>query len=186
MNKGISFCNGEIVGILNAGDSYELHTIEKLVNIYKLNNYNKAVYFGGINKINDTNIILNSFNSNHCDIESLKNKMSIFHTSTFISKSLYNKFGNYLESYKISSDFELLRRYYIQNVSFIDLKIITTNMLVGGVSDKFSSIFIISHEISLIKCNNSFSFKYYIYFFQIFLISSISFLKRKLLNKNNE
>jgi glycosyltransferase involved in cell wall biosynthesis len=182
MNKGISLCNGEIIGILNAGDTYEVNAIECLVNEFKSKGLINAVYYGGINKININNKVIAKLDSSFCDIRLLSSKMSMFHTASFITKFLYDKYGNYLESYKISSDFDLLRRYYKQNVPFIDLRIITTNMLEGGLSEKFSSIFRISHELSLIKCNNIHSFKYFFFYLKISSITILSFLKKKFLH----
>ena len=47
MNKGIAKANGELIGIINADDWYELDAVQNVV--LEFNNTRPAIYHGGLN-----------------------------------------------------------------------------------------------------------------------------------------
>lgn len=180
MNKGISHCNGEIIGLLNAGDTYEPAAIAHVVAVYEANNKKEGVYYGGFNKTKN-GAVMQTFLSENCNVPNIVKMMSLYHTATFISKSLYQDLGVYDSSFKISGDFELLRRFYLKQASFIDIDFVTTNMAGGGISDQFRSIKVFSAESSRIKANGKKNLDYYFDYLYTASIAYLSFLKRRLI-----
>ena len=79
------------------------------------------------------------------------------HPSIFFRKELFVKYGNYNLSYKIGADYELIVRFFLKNsISWKFSGILTTSMLIGGVSSSgLSSYRLISHEIiQALRANN--------------------------------
>lgn len=63
----------------------------------------------------------------------LKHRMAVPHQATFHRRSLFDIHGGFTESYRISSDYELLLRPAIrESMAYIDLEV--THMAAGGVS----------------------------------------------------
>ena len=126
-NKGISLCAGEIIGIINADDWYELDAIEKIVECY----YEPAVLYGNVQywSGNRKDYIFTT------NIAGLKKEMTLNHPAIFIGKSIYEQYGVYDSKYAYAMDYELLLRFYINGVKFIELDSILSNMRLAGVSD---------------------------------------------------
>ena len=86
----------------------------------------------------------------------------------------------YDSSFKISGDFDLLRRFYLKKASFVDINFVTTNMAGGGISDQFGSIKVFSAESSRIKADGKKNLGYYFDYLYTASMAYLSFLKRRL------
>lgn len=128
MNKGIELASGEIIGILNSDDYYEPNALRDIAEAY--DGYDYEIIYGMVRQVlNGQEIMVYLKNHNF-----LENAM-ITHPSCFITKKIYDKFGNYSLRYKYSADYEfMLRIYRNKNVYFHNIYKIITNFSVGGAS----------------------------------------------------
>jgi glycosyltransferase involved in cell wall biosynthesis len=127
MNKGITLAAGELIGILNADDWYEVDSIKKVLGAYR--QYGDAVYYGILRYIeNEKELMLKTTNYQFLDREMLP------HPTCFIPKKIYQKYGGYTLQYPITADYELLARYSSQGVRFVQIDDVLTNFRTGGIT----------------------------------------------------
>lgn len=137
-NKGISNCSGDIIGIINSDDIYYSDTIiSKVVNnILKYNVdslYGDLVYIKNI----DSNNFIRYWKSADFKMNSFKNGFHPPHPTFFVKKKVYENFGNFDISLKISSDFDLMLRFLeVNKISTFYIHEPLVKMLVGGESGK--------------------------------------------------
>jgi hypothetical protein len=80
--------------------------------------------------------------------------MPCAHQGLFINLNLYKKFGLYNVNYKLSSDYEFIKRIIINDIKYKELFIIGGNFYLGGASSSLLSAketFFINIRYS--KCN---------------------------------
>ena len=110
MNKGIKLATGEIIGILNSDDLYELDAIQNSVQCFIAENtdftYGKAYVISKDGKRQGTQIPVDE------DQLKLRTQEALFpHVSLLIRQEVYkHKVGLFDTNYKISSDVELMLR----------------------------------------------------------------------------
>lgn len=129
MNKGIKIANGEIIGILNSDDFYNIETIERVKTIFQENNEIDILH-GNINIIFKDKIVeAKPF----AEKELLNGKMAVLHPSVFIKKNVYKKI-KFNKLNRIASDYEFLLECYIKNYKFKYDRFIYTNFRANGIS----------------------------------------------------
>lgn len=113
MNKGIKRATGEIVGIINADDWYAGDAVESMVSFFMQNDVGLA--YGKILRVleNDTEEIYSNM-----PLESIWYQMPLPHPSVFVRKDLYDKMGGFNVNYRVASDYELMLRFYTEQVKF--------------------------------------------------------------------
>ena len=126
MNKGISLCSGDIVGILNSDDYYVKDAFQIVRSEFE---ENADLIYCDFNFMKQD--ILSRKSSNH---NLLHWTMSVFHPSVFIRKSIYKKYGLFDSSLKISADYKLLQYLYKMKITFKKVNKLTAVMRLGGVS----------------------------------------------------
>jgi glycosyltransferase involved in cell wall biosynthesis len=145
-NKGLSHCTGDVIGILNSDDWYELDTVEKVVSIFQKESVDIVhgdMQFRG----KDDNIC--RFTADHTK---LKSEMTVNHLSIFIKKECYEKWGVFSEQYKYAMDYDLILRFYLSGAKFKYLPEVLVNMSNDGISaQKWSAAF---YETYMIKKKN--------------------------------
>ncbi len=126
-NKGISLCQGEWVGIINADDWYQPDALTLL----DFNN-DAGVLHGNMQnwRGNDKGLV---HISTHKD---MYRTMSIVHPSVFVRKSVYKQYGFFDPDFKLAMDYELLIRFLSKGVFFVSISEVITNFRDGGASDK--------------------------------------------------
>ncbi len=172
MNKGISLCEGDYIGIINSGDKYEPNGLNIINSYLKKNNYD--FIFGSVMKkilrygYRKYRIYWNfDFYSSHS-------------SGFFIKRSSQNKLGNYNLKYKISADYDLFYRMIIKEkmVGIATKK----NEIVGNFksgtsySSKFSFLEHLNEETQIRLDNNQ-------NIFVVILVFTIHFIKN--INKIN-
>lgn len=132
MNKGIEKASGDIIGILNSDDWYEIDTLEKVAKVFE--------------ECVDIDIVtgeLRLVTSNEKNIEIWKNKdiektitkkIPVHHPATFVKKRVYDQIGKFDLKYKLSADYDFICRAYINQKHFIQIDEILVNMRVGGIT----------------------------------------------------
>jgi len=131
MNKGIDIASGQIIGIINSDDYYEVNAVEEIVNAYEADKSNPlSVYYGGTAMVRD-GVINRIAYSNH---EKLEEEM-ITHPSCFVTKQVYEQLGKFDLQYSCVADYDfMIRLKRSGKVSFIPLKKHISNFTMGGMS----------------------------------------------------
>jgi len=129
MNKGIQKATGEIVGIINSDDWYAENVIEEVVQYYEQNEV-ELVYGKVINIYENGREYL----IGKKPIDYIWFQNVIHHPSVFIKKDIYEKFGIFDIKYTISSDYDLLLRFYSKKVRFGYMDEVIAYFRMGGIS----------------------------------------------------
>ena len=151
INFGIKKSNGGYICILNSDDIF--HSNKTINNIKKIISKNKKteVFLGDVayfKKFNYYNLIRFYSSQNFKKWQMMLGLMPP-HPGSIIKKTTYEKYGAYLEDFKIAGDFELfLRLFIIKKVNFKIIKNVVVRMRSGGISGKnFYSYWISTFEI---------------------------------------
>jgi len=151
MNKGINIASGEVIGILNSDDFFENdNIINVVVNAFEKNPTVDLV-FGDLVYVRPDNLnqIVRYYSS--LNFRSWKPRFGWIppHPSTFIKRSVYEKFGVYNVSFKIAADYEFfVRVLQVHKLSFYQIPKVLVRMRVGGVSTSgFKSSYRLTQEI---------------------------------------
>lgn len=126
-NKGIKLATGQIIGIINADDWFELEAVATVVESYKPG----SVLHGNLQYWNQdgSKSLLVMPNAGL-----LPREMTINHPTVFVDRTLYESIGMFDLTYKMAMDYHLLLRLYKAEVPFIYLPITLANMRYGGAS----------------------------------------------------
>ena len=127
MNKGLALVKGELVGIINSDDYYELDAVEKMVEQYEL--HGSGVYYGYERSLKDE--------KEYCIVRKnphFLNETMLAHEATFITNDIYKKIGNFNESYRIVADYDLMLRIKKAEINFFPVNAIISNFRFGGAS----------------------------------------------------
>jgi glycosyltransferase involved in cell wall biosynthesis len=130
MNKGVSLCSGDIIGLINADDWYEIEAILIIANKFITNS--GAILHGSMNIIKENKFYYTAKPA--LNLSSLKKGMIINHPTVFVPSSLYKKYGFFSTDYKIASDWDLMLKFYCRGVNFLFIDIILANFRLGGAS----------------------------------------------------
>lgn len=127
MNKGLRMATGELIGIINSDDWYELDAVETVVKAYE--KYGPAVYHG-IQRTYKFEKELGLQRTNYTRL----NEHMIEHPTCFVPKTIYDKYGKFDESYQYVADYELMLRLRQNGVPFVAVDFILANFREGGAS----------------------------------------------------
>lgn len=137
MNKGISLCIGDVIGIINADDFYEIDALSESVKLL-LGGFSYS--YGDINFIKKYGKV---YKKKPVDLQSLDKKiyqeMVIPHISMLIKRCVYKKIGVFDTEYKIAGDHDFLVRMHVNGIAGKNTNMVIANAYDGGVSKGFSS-----------------------------------------------
>lgn len=127
MNKGINRATGELIGIINSDDWYEADAVQNVVKNYNYNN-ESVIYGAMVNRIGNE--------ISGVDISSYKELYNCMfgHPTAFVPKSIYDKFGFFDESYRISADYDFMLKLFTNKVNFRFINKVIANFRQGGIS----------------------------------------------------
>jgi glycosyltransferase involved in cell wall biosynthesis len=133
INKGISFASNPLVGLIHCGDYYKKNALKTVYDEFLKTK--PDVIYGNIEVIEKVgNKVISRFpTANH---KLLRNKMSVFHPSTFISLKAYKEFGLYNISYRSAADYEFLLRLFINGCVFFYIPQVLAVFRAEGLSSK--------------------------------------------------
>ena len=129
MNKGISRCKGNLIGIVNSDDWYESNTLELAVRNYLGNKY-EVIYGMEKTYIDGQESSLIFFRHEFLP------KQMITHPTCFVTKETYKDLGMFDDkNYRSSADYEFMLRLYMnKNVVFTPVYKVMSNFSLGGIS----------------------------------------------------
>ena len=139
LNKGIINSTGDIIGLLHSDDFfYENKTLEKIVEIFETTDADVVYANGMYVDENDVSKVKRIYRSN-----TLKKIYFYFgwiplHTTIYVKKEIFEKYGLYKENFKIASDYEISLRWFTNNAIkkvFFDEWVV--KMRLGGKSTDF-------------------------------------------------
>lgn len=129
MNKGIALATGDIIGIINGDDWYEVHTVSKVVEEMT---QDVDIIYANMNMIQeDGRICVTHINS----MENIWYQM-VAHPTVFVRRGMYQTLGLFDLQYYIASDYELLLRFCVNGARCKYVNEIFANFRVGGISTK--------------------------------------------------
>lgn len=145
MNKGIKMATGEIVGIINSDDWYNVEAVQDAVAC--LAQKNTDVVYGKIVRITEDG---RGKDIRNMPLENLWYQMVIPHPSVFIKRDIYKKYGVFDVNYKLAADYELILRLYSKHVKFRYLDKVMAYFREGGLSkQRYMDVFNEGYRISL-------------------------------------
>ncbi|MCG1036552.1 glycosyltransferase family 2 protein [Polaribacter sargassicola] len=161
MNKGITFANGYLIGILNSDDIFtDDFVLENVAKFHLENNIDASV--GNIIQFNEEGKTVRKYSAKKWNPDKLKIGFMPAHPAIFFKKDLFDAFGNYQLDFTIGADYELITRFFLKHkISWKYSNITTTSMLIGGLSSSgVSSYQLISKEIKKALTRNNIKFNY--------------------------
>ncbi|PWA04885.1 glycosyltransferase family 2 protein [Flavobacterium psychrotolerans] len=138
MNKGIALAKGELIGMINSDDWYELDAVEIVVDAY-LKNPDKRLFHGDRYDI-DNEGNRRKYKFNKSKFKFIYFSMTYNHPSMFIHKNIYNIYKYNIELKSIS-DYEFVLKVFLKNSDFFYYIPLTyVNYRLDGISAKQSLI----------------------------------------------
>lgn len=139
MNKGISICTGEIIGILNSDDFYVSDTvISDVVTVFRDDPTVLCVYADLIYvHPNDTDKIVRKWRSGPYEADAFINGWMPPHPTFFVRRDLYQRYGTFNTSLSTAADYELMLRFlYLHKASCRYIPKTIIKMRAGGASNQ--------------------------------------------------
>lgn len=167
MNKGISMATGDLVGLLNSDDTYELDAVENMCKNMSESKYQILYGFARVFTEGKMDYILMS---SHHFIE----RRMICHTGTFVTRSVYEDFGCFNTRYISVADYDfMIRMSRNEQIEFIPVYSLISNYANGGMSSSDRAY------LDLIKLKADYNMiKKYKYYYHVILGVMIQFKRR--------
>ena len=138
INKGIDLATGEIIGLVHAGDMlFNDHVISDLVKCFIKTGsdivYGNTILVDPINTVKVKRV----FEGGEFNPRRFLSGWMPSHSSVYIKRKIFQKYGNYRLDMSIASDYELLLRFMYKNkVNSSYYKGLVTRFRLGGISNK--------------------------------------------------
>lgn len=133
LNNAISFCTGELIGIIHADDIYEKDAVSSIVRAYQKSD-GKSIITGHCKMLFSDR---SKWRIWITDVNDLLPYQTIPHPSTFVPLSVYETYGLFDTSFKIAADQEFFCRCYQQSVHFIVVDRVISIFGPPGISSKY-------------------------------------------------
>lgn len=136
LNKGVKCASGDVVGILHSDDEfYDVDTVQSITNCFVKNNVD-LIYANGlyVNKKHPEKIT-RIYDSKPFKKRFLNYGWIPLHTTIYVKKGVFDKYGNYDEGYSIASDYDISLRWFKNELiskHFLDRFVV--RMKLGGKS----------------------------------------------------
>jgi glycosyltransferase involved in cell wall biosynthesis len=133
-NKGILASTGDIIGLINSDDWYELNVVADVVGLL-MQNRTAGVIHGNRRQWNELGTKVLGISKPVTQFEKVPPFRSpVNHPTCFVRRQIYQIYGLFNKSYKVAMDYEFILRLFRHKVYFLYLNTVITNMRTGGVS----------------------------------------------------
>ncbi|MBN9410990.1 MAG: glycosyltransferase [Burkholderiales bacterium] len=135
MNKGIALARGEIIGILNADDTYECEAIQRAVQALEADP-GAGYCYGWLRLVDACGRPLGVVQPVSRDrfASRVTRETPLPHPTMFVRRSVYEQYGVFDSLLRLAGDFELILRLHLQGVRGIEIPAVMANFLIGGAS----------------------------------------------------
>lgn len=136
INKGLRMATGEIIALCHSDDQlYDSHTVEQVVEAFKQHPETDMVYANGLFVNAESGKAVRVWKSQDLKRWRLCCGWLPLHTTCYIRKEVFEKYGVYDESYRIAADTKLLLNVlYRQRIKATFLPQYVVRMQMGGAS----------------------------------------------------
>ena len=183
MNKGIAHSKGDVIGILNSDDFFTSNdVIEKMVAAFERNPETDIIY-GDVHFVKEDNLkkCVRYYSGRIFTPALIRFGFIAPHPSFYIRREIFEKYGVYDDSYKISADYELIARFcHIHRIKRKYLHLDFVTMRIGGASTRNVQARILGTKEDLIACKKLgiYSNKFMIYCKYIIKIAESLFIRK--------
>jgi len=116
INKGLTLARGSLVGIIGADDIYYKEAVMSVIACAK--NSKKELLYGGVDYIDAYGVVERSPRIQKPEDENFMVRgMSIPHIASFLSMSVYKRYGLYNTVYRYASDYDYYMKIYRDGIS---------------------------------------------------------------------
>ena len=129
MNKGIRLASGDLVGLQNSDDFYEAGAFEA-VGQAACRDPGAVIY--GYQRVLDAK----GERETRCLPHQRLLDHMIPHSTCFVPRVLYERFGGFDSSFRIGADYDLMLRFMKHGVPFCRLERVLSSMRRGGISTR--------------------------------------------------
>ena len=138
LNKGIRQASGEVIGLLHS-DGFYAHdrVIEKVADIFM--KYNIDSCYGDLQYVdkNNPDKVIRYWKSSQYRHGKFKYGWMPPHSTFFVKKEIYNKYGYFNTNFKIAADYELMLRFLEKHkISTYYTPEVFIKMRIGGTSNR--------------------------------------------------
>jgi glycosyltransferase involved in cell wall biosynthesis len=135
-NKGLVHAKGEWIIFLGSDDYFfSLQTLEQVSATLKSYADRSTIVYGKVKVFREDGKVVGEIGKPWCRRDFLQQGMTLPHTGMFHHRSLFEKYGNFDESYRIAGDYELLIRVFKDSDPIFLENVTVAFMQNGGLSD---------------------------------------------------
>ena len=134
MNKGISLASGELIGMINSDDWYNLDTVSTIVSCLKFNS-GKRIFHGDL-LIHDKNGKQNLRRFNPSLFKMLNYGVTYNHPTFFVSKEIYKQYSFNINLVSVSDVQFILEILLKEKDVFVYINKVLANFRKGGISSQ--------------------------------------------------
>ena len=133
-NKGIPASTGDIIGLINSDDWYELNAVADVVGLL-MQNRAAGVIHGNLRQWNELGTKVLGVSKPATHIEKVPPfRAPIHHPACFVRRQTYQTYGLFNKSYRVAMDYEFILRLCRHKVYLLHLNTVIVNMRTGGAS----------------------------------------------------
>jgi glycosyltransferase involved in cell wall biosynthesis len=136
LNVGIRHATGDVVGLLNAGDTFTEFDILQLVSdAFKMVD-DLDFLFGDVHYEHELSHKVSRYYSGRgCSLKTMLRGYAPPHPSLYVKRSIFEKVGLYDESFAIAGDFDFFLRLFLDpKIKHVYLSLDMVTMSPGGIS----------------------------------------------------
>ena len=134
-NKGVARATGDVVGILNADDLYAPWALETVAEAYR-KSPDTGVFYGKLAVVDETRRRWTVYPVG--DHRCLTSHMSIAHPATFVARRMYERYGLFDPSCRVSGDWEFILRLFLAGERFCPVDRVLAAFRNSGISSTYT------------------------------------------------
>jgi len=160
-NKGVRVARGELIGMLNSDDFYEINVLKKVIE--QIGGSGEPVIgYGNVSMIDDSGKIIKQVKGEKRSKIRLLNGFGFMHTSVIINRQAFDLIGPFNEKIRVAIDTDWLLRCVFRQVKFQKISN-HVYMRTGGISENYKYTGMGEYADALLR--NGYSEKHMVLFY---------------------